>query len=310
MNVQRPLFLVGSPRSGTTLLQSMLNRSDGLRFSSETQFCARTLRRAGIFGPLESDAGFERALRSVLDTAEHNALDADPVRLEAELRAAPRTYHDLFDALLVHVQSRLPDCRRIGEKSPNHLLHVDWLLEKFPDAQVITIVRDGRDVAISQREAFDEPLLSAALRWRHYQRLHRRYAATHPAERYTSVRYEDLVRDPETELRRLCAFLDEPFRVEMLEQDKRESTGFAERETHKLRTLEAVTDSRIARYRGVLSPREIALFQLVAGRELERQGYEREPVSSLRGVPDLLRALPGVLQRRRRYFAAVKEQYR
>ena len=310
MKTRRPIFLVGSGRSGTTLLQSMLMRADGIRFSSETQFCARTLRRAAIFGPVEEDAGFERTLRSVLDTAVANELDVDLGILETELRAAPRDYAALFDVLLAHLQERLPDCRRLGEKSPNHLLHVDWLLDAFPDAQVIAIVRDGRDVAVSQREAFDEPLLSAAIRWRHYQRLQRRYARIHPPGRYTTVRYEDLVTQPETELRRLCGFLGEPFDARMLAPHERNRAGFAARETHKLRTLEPVTASRIARYRGVLTRRELALFQLVAGGELRAHGYALEPVPALLGVPSLLRALPGVLMRRRRYFARVRETYR
>lgn len=310
MKTRRPIFLVGSGRSGTTLLQSMLMRVDGLCFSSETQFCARTLRRAKIFGPLEDQVGFERTLRSVLDTAAHNELDVDSVALEAELRDAPRTYPNLFDTLLAHLQVRLPDCRRLGEKSPNHLLHVDWLLEHFPDAQVIAIVRDGRDVAISQREAFAEPLLSAAIRWRHCQRLVRRYARIHSPERYTSVSYEALVTEPERELRRLCDFLGETFTAGLLEHHKRERSGFAERETHKQRTLEPVTTSRIARYRGVLARRELALFQLVAGGELRAHGYALEPIPALLGLPGLLRDLPGVLLRRRRYFEKVRDTYR
>jgi len=299
------VFIVGSARSGTTLLQSMLMQIPGLCFPPETQFFGRSLRRERVYGPLASPRGFPLHLEAVLESCRHNELPVDQEALRRELTEAERDFAAWFDVLLEHIRCRMPDCRRIGEKSPNHLLHVDLLLERFPDAQCITVVRDGRDVAVSQREAFGEPLLSSAIRWRLYQKRHRGYLRRWPPERYTWVRYEDLVTEPRRELERLCQFLGEEFRPEMLQQHRRRETGFASRETHKRRTLEPVTDSRISRFRQRLTSREIALWQLVAGRELVRHGYTLEPVRDPRCVWDLVRGLPPVLWRRERFFRSL-----
>ncbi len=198
----------------------------------------------------------------------------------------------MFDTLLSHIQERRQGCRRIGEKSPPHLLYVPELLETFPEGRVITIIRDGRDVAISQTQAWDSNVLRVAISWKRDQRLHRSYAERFAADRYTAVRYEDLVTRPEAELRRLCEFLGEEFTPDLLEHHKRADTGFAKRETHKARTLEPVTSSRISRYRQSLKRSEIALFQLLAGDELRRQGYDLEPIPSWLGLVRALRLLP------------------
>lgn len=316
MKTQRPFFIVGSARSGTTLLQAMLMSIPGVYIPPETQFWTVSKGRAADFGPLPSDRGFHLAIEAVLKTARASEVPIDEASLRSAWAAGERSYAAMFDGLLSHIQERRNGCRRIGEKSPTHAPYVPDLLDTFPDGKVIMIIRDGRDVAISNTQAFRSNVLRVAIRWRRDQRRHRAYATRYPAERYTSVRYEDLVTRPEPELRRLCDFLGEQFTPDLLEHHKRADTGFAKRETHKARTLEPVTAARVSRYRHSLSRPEIALFQLVAGRELRRHGYELEPVPSLLGVIQAVRLLPvsiGAHLRRRRQvreFARHAEQER
>ncbi len=305
MKTVAPFFIVGTGRSGTTLLQGMFMAAEGIFIPPETHFLPLADRAERRAGPPSASSGRDALIGEVLAMCRRQEMPADPVALEAELRAAPPTRGDLFDALLDHVKRRRPGCRRIGEKSPVHLPHAAELLRLFPDGKVITIIRDGRDVALSHEQTLDRGTLRAALRWRCDQRLHARWAQTLPEDRYAWVRYEDLVTDPEPQLRRLCRFLGEPFDQRMLRPHERGESGFATWETHKALTREPVTTARIGRYKTGLSRAQIALFQAICARELRAHGYALEPVPRLAGlglglrqIPDLaltqlrLRALP------------------
>lgn len=297
MQTKRPFFVVGSPRSGTTLLQVILSCLDGVHFPEETKFLHLTVTQRDRLGPLDTEQGFQRTINRVIRHIDSNQMDVDKDELVNQFKAAPPDDYNWFDVLLSHMQKRV-GCRRIGEKTPRHMPMTRQILERFPDSKVIAIIRDGRDVATSQTEAFASDVVSSAYAWRGYQRMHRGYKRDLPPDRYTSVRYEDLVTDPEPHVRRLCDFLEEPFSEKLLQHEKRDVKGFAERETHKLRTLEPVTSSRVARYKKSMTPGQIAVYQLIAGRELRENGYEIEKFFPGRALLELIIRLPGFLLRR------------
>jgi hypothetical protein len=277
----------------------MLSQIAGLYITPETKFLVLTLMRRRLLGPLDSEQGFENTLAAIRhNVCEWRELPVDLEQLESELRNSPREYADLFDTLLYHIQRRRPNCRRIGEKSPNHIHCVEYLLSHFRDGQVINILRDGRDALVSQREAFGTDLVNSAFRWRYYVRLHERLAQRLPADQYTSVRYEDLVASPASEMQRLCKFLQEEYSPETLEHHKRNEVGFTSQEAHKKRTLEPITQSRVGRYREVLTTSEIAVYQVIAGHELRRLGYPLEKTSKLVGYLGAVSRLPLILARR------------
>ena len=116
------------------------------------------------------------------------------------------------------------------------------------------------------------------------------------------MRYEDLVDEPERELRRLCGFLDEPFCEEMLEHHRRSESGFARTETHKARTFKPVTTSRVGRYRKHLSRSDIAVFQAIAGAELRAHGYELDRVPPLLGYIAAIPHMPTLVIKRLRWL--------
>jgi hypothetical protein len=273
MRTVRPFFIVGSPRSGTTLLQAMLASAPGLFIPPETHFF-EILRRPGHEAAGRDPEALDRLIEDLRKfSCEVFELPVTWDQLEPALRAAAPDWAAMFDALLYHMQQTRPAPCRIGEKTPSHILQVEYILERFADAQVITIVRDGRDVVTSNRETFGSELSEMTTRWRDHQREHARLLGRMAAARYTSVRYEDLVTQPEGELRRLCAFLGEPFVPAMLAYHQRRESGFARFELHKLHTLQPLTDSRIGRYRSSLSRAEVARIEAIAGPELMANRY-------------------------------------
>lgn len=298
MKRRTPFFVVGTPRSGTTLLQVMLNRGPTLYIPPETHFLPYY---SHWTGKTRSSRDQFRILDLVKQKiCDRNELPVDWPQLKRELRAAPGTMLRQFDALLAHLIAQNHSNRRLGEKTPGHLHYVDDILDLYPTAQIVRLVRDGRDVVVSHNEAFGSNMLHMAFRWRQDQRRSSRLAEVVPAGQYLNVRYEGLVRESEQELRRVCRFLGEPFDQAMLTPEKRRVRGFARRESHKERTWMPVDPSRVGRYRKILRPRTLAMLQTVFGSELAAEGYELDDVPKLPGYATLGVELPKMIWLRRK----------
>lgn len=276
-------FVVGTGRSGTTLLQAMLTSHSRLDIPPETKFFQRHDPIASRFGgdPLPADR-FEAWLEDYFASQDWADVGLRRSDVEARMRESDRSAAGLCLALLMAWQARSGK-PRIGEKSPLHCKCVRRILEVFPHAKFIHIYRDPRDVAASMRrmEWTAGSLRDQARNWRKVLDEHLRLSAELPATVYTGVRFESLVRQPESELRRLCAFLGETFEPTMLEFHTRTQSGFHEREAGwKGGTQQPLSDASIGQFRKQLSPRQIALVERVAGPTMVKLEYQ--PISGWR----------------------------
>lgn len=282
MSTPRYFFITGTGRSGTTLLQAMLSRGRGVFIPPETHFMPLIWQQRRRLGPIASDRGWAAAKEAIARRNKKAGIETDPALFEQLADEGPRHLATLLTAWLRSAAAQAPSEAPgeapppsvIGEKSPVHASFVLELLAMIPDSSVVHIVRDPRDVAVSQREAWNGPTMSAAYRWLLDQKRHEELETLVSPQRFTTVRYEDLVTDPEAHLRRVCEVLPIEFAPEMLEPHKRSAKGYAERETHKQRTLEPVTNSRIGRYRQSLSPRAVAAIERTCRSQMPRFGYE------------------------------------
>ncbi|MCL4221367.1 MAG: sulfotransferase [Phycisphaerales bacterium] len=275
MTEPRYFFLVGSPRSGTTLLQTMLMRAPGVSMPPELHYVHITYKRRHRMSDIRTDRGWEQARNAILARCQHSDVDMDRAMFDDLCADADRTYADLLRCWLRAIGA-VDHAQVVGEKTPNHC---EWILElsaMMPEARFVHIMRDPRDSALSQREAFKRPALQAAVRWKRDLEMHRDCVRLMPRWRYTAVRYEDLVTDPQGVLRPLCSFLGLEYRDEMLNPAGREKKGFAHYEEHKLRTLEKVTPSRIGRYKGKMSAVDVAVIERICGPLMIEFGYELE----------------------------------
>lgn len=281
MSAPRYFFITGTGRSGTTLLQSMISRGRGVFIPQETHFMSLLWQHRKRLGSLQSDQGWEAAKRAIARRSDVADIPFDLDRFEQLAGEGPRHYATLLGAWLrvaaeAATEPGQPMPTVIGEKSPAHTSFVLELLAMMPGSSVVHIVRDPRDVAVSQREAWNAPAMSVAYRWMLDQKLQEDFQAIVSPERFVTVRYEDLVSDPQAHIRRVCEVLPIEFRPEMLEPHKRKHRGYSDRETHKQRTLQPITEKRIGRYRGKLSPATVAAIERTCRRHMERLGYELE----------------------------------
>lgn len=289
MNEPQYFFLVGSPRSGTTLLQTMIMRAPGVTMPPELHFVHITYKRRHRMPDIRTDAGWEQAINAIKARCVHSEIEMDHAVFDELCARADRNYGDLFRCWLRAIGS-LEGATSVGEKTPNHCEWMPELATMFPQARFVHIMRDPRDSALSQREAFGRPSLQAAVRWKRDLEMHRDCLRLMPTTRYTAVRYEDLVTDPAAVIEPLCAFLGLEYRPEMLDPSGREKKGFASYEDHKLRTLEKVTSSRIGRYKGTMNAIDIAVIEAICGPLMTEMGY------TLEGKPKVLGWLGMTLQ--------------
>lgn len=195
----RPVLVVGPPRSGTTMLRHALNRHPSLAILPETHLCDVWLPRFPALPERREADAFLDAFTSGEDFA-RSGLDAAEVR--ARLAGCPRVDGATVMAVLLDRWATAHGTPRVGEKTPAHALHLDLLLDWFPDARVIWMRRDPRattasQMAFEQDWAADEPA-TPARQWARIERAWRRWRHD---PRVLTVVYEDLVARPDEGLR-------------------------------------------------------------------------------------------------------------
>lgn len=213
-NLRMPIFIVGHPRSGTTLLQCMLSAHSRLTSLPETHFFSRGLPQAGLSptGALSA----EDALRLLNIIA--NRLPLDIPEAQAALAGQPAVPpRDVFAAITAQYPGA--DGARLVEKTPIHALHLREIIAAFPDAVFIHLIRDPRDVI---RSALRMPIAVSQWipfyidTWNRVQAAAHRFAAEHPGILHT-LRYEDLTAAPRPALKSICRFLGLAFEGAMVE---------------------------------------------------------------------------------------------
>jgi hypothetical protein len=219
--LDRPVFVVGCPRSGTTLVQCILSASSQAFSLPETHFFSWVLPVLGLQPGDAADPSVVQCVRQELASEAQLSL---PTEFWSRLEATTKlSVSDVFVAVVEHF--RPADGLRAIEKTPRHVLHLDTLGEVFPDALFVNVVRNPVDVSSSlQGVPFESSrsMLSHAQRWLESIQAARTYAATH-SSRICTIVYERLVREPDAEVRRLCGFVELAYEPAMLEEFGREA---------------------------------------------------------------------------------------
>ena len=247
----RIVFVVGSPRSGTTLLQSVLaTHSELFSIPGETGLFSNQ----NIFGRRHFGLSWE----------ENRALFRES-----------RDLVDFFDRAVALLASRNGGGTFV-EKTPQHVLRLEFLMRRFPNARFLHVVRDGRDCYVSAKGHSGIPQTSSAGRFARYWarcvdaplRLE-----GHPA--LETVRYEDFVRSAPHELDRVMRFLSLRSETGQLDPARFGSHKRGRRdEFHLLRS--PVSDLRVGRWKEELTARKKADFERVARPQLTAYGYLEE----------------------------------
>lgn len=217
-----PVFVVGPPRSGTTVVRVTLSRHPDLSLTNETHLFDQWVRRHP--GLTAGDRGAFEVFWEAFTAAEPFAWHEVPApEVRAWLDRWERYDAAAVMAALLAAVAERDGVARAGEKTPAHALHLPELLAAFPDAAIVYTVRDPRGCVASELRhdadwAATEPE-AAASRWRQAARP---LLAWRDDPRVHVVRYEDLVLDPRRTLADTCRAIgiaDDPERITELLDD-------------------------------------------------------------------------------------------
>jgi hypothetical protein len=275
-------FLVGATRSGTTLLRLMMDAHPELAIPYETHFITRVITRANDAritpeSMTEAIAGHKRWPDFRLDREE---------LLERLQTLRPLTAGDsirTFFQLYAEGQGK----PRWGDKTPRYVRQMRRIERVMPEIRFVHIIRDGRDVALSvlSRNFGPETIEEAAKLWRSRIRKARRQAPQ--LGHYMEIHFEDLIRDTEGSLRRICDFIELEFDPAMLNYYERAEERLMERNRkaaqgkpgkpklkgHQL-AMEPPRPDQLFKWRERMSDEDLAAYERVAGKLLAELGYE------------------------------------
>lgn len=269
----RPIFVVACPRSGTTLLQLMLSAHPRIAIPPENRFVVEGWMRRDRFGDLRERPNRVKLAKWITRRRMFRDLELDRKAVRRAIVTGPPTIGSAM-GIVMREYARSKGKPRWGDKRPVYLKHLERLLEMFPDAQFVHIVRDGRDCVASLKRMrwWRGGSLTAISRWVEAMRQAERARATLRADQYYELQYEHLVANPREELTRLCAFLGEEFAESMLEHH-RTADATPKRKTWHARTQAAVTTQAVNQWAEQLEPWELAALERVGRRHLVRYGY-------------------------------------
>ncbi len=215
------LFLVGCPRSGTTLLQSLIAAHSQLLSFPETHFFTWALsprpllRKLGLASP-HVRTRFSR----ILENIGHPHMQPPLPRFTMSRRQYSRAFIAILDAVT-------QDQHKLGwlEKTPRHLYHIDEIRARVPGAKFIHLIRNGEDVIASLYEVIKAhperwvtmsagDLDGCITRWMESIERSQSYLT---APDHAIVRYEQLIKTPHDTLDDLCRFIGVSFEERMLE---------------------------------------------------------------------------------------------
>lgn len=277
-----PLFVVGAPRTGTTLMMQILNRHSRIHLYDEIHFFERVWDDREALGDVDSPEARPRIYERIREILRHVGSHQEVAdRLTDEefsrrLDAEGGGYRGLLTAVLkAAAEPQGADVH--GDSSPQDVLYIGKILEWYPEARIIGLVRDPRGFLSSYknywrrgvstyRERYN-PLTNSML-WRSYMRALLAAARNYP-DSVAVIRYEDLVDDAPTHLRRLCDHIGVAYEPGMTEVSA-SNTSFGSEATE---TKGIVASSR-DRWRTELTPTEIWLGERVFGTEMAALGYD------------------------------------
>jgi Sulfotransferase family len=272
----RPVFLVGSPRSGTTLLSTMLHAHPRIAMPPETSFLLMAYQGREQFGDLTVEQNRRDLARFMTGKGTRFVdLGLDRKQVMDEIVAAPPSVGSAAGTIW-RAFARSRGKPRWGDKRPAYWRDVGMIRRTFPDAQIVHLVRDGRACVASLKkvEWWTTGAIGGMATWTLADRELRRAGRRLPSDSYYRLRYEDLLGDPKHELDQLCGFLGEEFDEAMLDYAEAAEDIVPARKRWHARTRGALNPARIEAWRTQLDPAEIGLFERVSGRALQRNGYQ------------------------------------
>lgn len=277
----QPFFIVGFPRSGSTLLRGILSQHDDVCIPPENGGLGRMVGEFARHPTAPWPQVVHRVVEAFKGGYESAHWELDLAALEDAASALPPERRTLVHALDLlyrsYARREAPDSTRWGDKTmPADCTYLYKIGLTFPRATYIHIIRDGRDAVASamRQKMFRDDVAEAAWNWKHtmaqWHTFRRDFGGS---ARLHEIRYEKLVSDTETEISALCELLNLRPQPEMMRFQGagklRDVTAIAHHES----VLGPVHTDSVGRADRQFSSDQQRGLQRIFGRELRALGY-------------------------------------
>jgi len=271
-SIKYPVFIMGAGRSGTTFLGSILGAHNSCVVTPESQF-------KFIVEPVFEEDGKYNASKTFekIQTSWHLKKWEVEIDIHEDLLKRMSTHKELIYEIVREYSHRIygesPSLNLWIDHTPNNGEYIEFLRTNFPGAKFIHIIRDGRGVASSHKGVNWGPdnILESACHWMKKISYGLAAQSLYPNE-VIMVRYEDILKNPENEIRRLCDFIGIDYEDKMIEGDGFVVPEYTKKQ-HKL-VGQKPDRSNVDSWKKKLSNREIEIFEYETGRMLSLLGYE------------------------------------
>ncbi len=252
-----PIFVLGCPRSGTTLMATLLEPTS-YGAPVETHFITKYFKKLDSYGDLDQRENFCRLVNAILRerAVMQWKLNVTADQLFNELES--HTFREIVDIILM---KRFAPLGKVtwGDKTPHYIIDLDVLATVFPDSKFIFIVRDGRDVALSLLKKSWGPnnVYACADVWAMYNKEGPEVSTLQESDQLFRTSYETLLQEPEDTIRRLYEFIGESLDPEKLDE-----------------LIASFKRANFGKWRKRMSKNDVKVFEAVAGDTLNRLGYD------------------------------------
>ncbi|TRZ70618.1 MAG: sulfotransferase [Bacteroidetes bacterium] len=288
-------FILGRPRSGTTLLTTLFNAHPNIRIAPEFPIMLFLYQRFKNVKNWD-----EATIRSFVDHvfyySKFSVRRVENLKLDKEFIISELVKYKDIGSIQLFLKSinyyaysvyDKGETLWIGDKNPIYSIYIDRLRKIFPDSKFICIIRDYRDNFISIQKlaekeiAVEAPVLTLqVVRWRYFIHLFLDCKRRFP-DKYYILRYEDLVSDQESSFRSLCDFLGIAYDPSVFDFYKKKdevvkqfSNTIWEKFHENL--LKPVNTRRMNTWQDKLTNQQVRMADQIAGKYADRLGYERQ----------------------------------
>lgn len=275
-----PFFIIGSGRSGNTLLRSILVTHPSLAIPPESYVLQSVYRKFHLYRNLAWEDLVKIVVAEFESHKQFYHWDINLIPIYQKVLTLPkedRTLAKIVDSIYRHYAAeKFPGATLWGDKTPMNTLYLNWIDKMFPKSLYIHIIRDGRDVVSSYLKAgIYDNVKDASWRWMASVERAKRLGQALSNERYMELRYEDLVSSPEVEVKKVCNFLGIQFHDNMLKpQENASKLGDAAKLSHHSNLYQPINSSSIGKWKKNLDTNQKKIVQKKISRLLEGLGYE------------------------------------
>lgn len=272
-----PIFIVGCPRSGTTLLRTIIASHSRMIVSPESHFFNYWLKEYGHLN-LQEESEFQRFWQDFSTSQRFAYFDLDAAAFLAKLRRQDEISFRSVFALLMAEYAALKQKPRWGEKTPAHYDYLETIFDWFPNAKILWLIRDPRAVVASllKVEWSSKYTFNNAYYWLSSAKLYLEQWSADP--RVMRINYEALVTDPEANIEALCQFLGEELEPGMLSQRSEKNVpnphqgGWAK--AHLQQVMQPIGQQSVEKWRSQLSKTQVAIVEHITRDAMVGHGYE------------------------------------